>query len=522
MSDITPPVAALPASAGPNGLENLPFRRKMAIYVAVLVGMFIATLDMQIVATALPTIVDDLGRLDLFGWVGAAYLLANAAATPFYGKLGDLFGRKRVLIAAIALFALGSLASGFAWSMESLIAARTLQGLGGGGLMTSAFAIMADLFEPRERARYQGFGAAVFTVSSLIGPVAGGILSETLGWQFIFLVNLPTALALVVVLALVMPARASSERASIDFLGGLLLAGSVVATVFWAETVTTGAGGPMAWLLPFVAAAGFFCFVLVQRRAADPIVPLHLLTDRTIALALVISLISGVSTMGMLNYFALFLQTVTGLSPAMAGLFFVPSAIGSLVATSSSGVIMARTGRYKMLPVGAMVLGMLVMFAFTTVDARTPAWLIGLLMFLFAASIGFHMQALIAAIQSAAPRRDVGAATGSLTLSRTIGASLGLAANGGILTSGLIAAEARLTPETLAALPGALGDMTPAGIAELPVAAGAEVVSAFAGAFDGLFLMGAGLFGVALVAALLMPDRELDEHRAAPAASLEK
>ena len=293
-------------------------RRKMTIYVAALVGMFMATLDMQIVATALPTIAADLGNLELFGWVGASYLLATAAVTPFYGKLSDLFGRKRVFMVAIALFVAGSLACGIAWSMEALIAARVLQGLGGGGLMTLAFGVMADLFEPRERAKYQGFSSAVFTLSGLIGPVAGGLISQAFGWEYIFLVNLPIGVAVIAVLAFAMPNFATGRQPKIDFPGGLLLAGAVTALVFWAEEALGGGyGGVMVYVLPVVIVAALIAFVLVERRASEPMVPLHLLGNSTIALALLISVIAGVASLGMLNYFALFLQTVTGLPPAL-------------------------------------------------------------------------------------------------------------------------------------------------------------------------------------------------------------
>lgn len=495
-------------------------RRKMTIYIAVLVGMFMASLDMQIVATALPTIAADLGKLELFGWVGAAYLLATAAVTPFYGKLGDLFGRKRVFMAAIGLFVVGSLVCGMAWSMESLIGARVLQGLGGGGLMTSAFGILADLFEPRERAKYQGYSSAVFTLSGLIGPVAGGVISQAIGWEYIFLINLPIGIAVIAVLAFAMPNFATGRQPKIDYPGGLLLAGAVTALVFWAEEVLGGGyGGAMVYVLPVVVIAALVAFVLVERRATEPMVPLHLLSNSTIALALTISVISGVSTLGMLNYFALFLQTVTGLPPALAGLLFLPSSVGSLVASIGTGYIVARTGRYKPFPVAAMALGIAVMLGFATVHATTPLWVIGILMFFFSFSIGMQMQTLMVAVQSAAPRKDVGAATGTLTLARMIGASLGLAANGGILTAGLVRGQAGIGAETLAAMPGPMTEMTPSAIATLPAAAAQEVIEVFAGAFHMVFYAGAALFAVGLLCALSLKNVKLESHGKAPADS---
>ena len=491
----------------------------MVIYVALLIGMFMAVLDMQIVATALPTIAADLGNLDLFSWVGAAYLLATAAVMPFYGKLGDLFGRKQVFMTAIVLFVIGSLICGLAWSMESLIAARVLQGLGGGGLMITAFGILADLFEPRERAKYQGYSSGVFTVASILGPVAGGTISQTIGWEYIFLINLPVGIVVIAILMFGMPSIKTGRRPSIDYVGGLLLAGAVTATVFWAEEAMGGGyGGALLYMLPALAISAAIGFVLVERRAVEPILPLRLLTNRTIAISLLISIVAGVATLGMLNYFALFLQTVTGLPPALAGLLFLPSSVGTLVASIGTGYLMSKTGRYKLYPVLSMALGVVVMLAFSTVNAATPLWVIGILMFFFSVSIGLQMQTLMAAVQAAAPRADVGAATGAVGLARMIGASLGLAANGGLLAGGLVRGQAGISEATLAAMPGPMTEMTPTTIAALPAAAAHEVVAVFGTAFGAVYYFAAGLFALGFVLAVLLQDVKLEARAPAPAA----
>jgi EmrB/QacA subfamily drug resistance transporter len=467
-------------------------------------------LDMNIVATALPTIASKLGDLELFGWVGAAYLLTTAAVTPFYGKLGDLFGRKRVFMAAIALFVLGSLACGLAWSMQSLIAARVLQALGGGGLMTSAFAIMADLFEPRERARYQGYSSAVFTLGGIIGPVAGGLISQTIGWQYIFLLNLPVGIAVIAIVALGMPNTAPTRSHKIDYLGGLLLAAAVTLTVFWAEEAAGGGyGGAMIYVLPVIAIATIGAFILVERRATEPVLPLKLFRDSTISLVLTVSVISGVVTLGMLNYFALFLQTVTGLPPAQAGLLFLPSAFGSLLSSIAAGNIIARTGRYKYFPVAAMALGVVVMWCFTLVRPDTPIWVTGITIFFFSVALGLQMQTLMVAVQAAAPREDVGAATGAIALARMVGASLGLALNGGLLTAGLVRGQALLAPEVAAALPAPVAELTPAAIQALPPEVGAVVLTTFNTAFSTIFYVAMALFGVGFVLTMLLKDIRL-------------
>jgi len=488
-------------------------RRRMTIYAAVLAGLFMAVLDMQIIATALPTIAADLGNLELFGWVGAAYLLSTAAVTPFYGKLGDLFGRKRVFIVAILLFSLGSLACALAWSMESLVAARVLQGLGGGGLMTSAFGILADLFEPRERAKYQGYSSAVFTLAGLVGPVAGGLIAQSIGWEFIFLINLPIGALVIAVLVLAMPTIAHTKRPSVDYLGGMLLAGAVTLTVFWAEEVLGGtASGTLGLVLPLLIVLAIAGFIFTERRAAEPMVPLSLFTNHTIGLSLVISVLVGISSLGMLNYFALFLQTVTGLPPALAGLLFLPSSVGSLLASVGAGLLVARTGRYKIFPVISTALGVLVLLGFAQVNMVTPIWAICVLMFFFSVSMGLQMQTLMVAVQNAAPRQDVGAATGTISLARLIGASLGLAANGGLLTAGLIQAQADLPATVAAQLPAPLRDLTPDAIWALPPELSVQVVGLFETAFDRIFYMGAGLFALALCLSLLLRDVRLPAH----------
>ena len=484
--------------------------RKIVIYAAVLAGMFMASLDMQIIATALPTIAESLGNLELFGWVGAGYLLATAAVTPFYGKLGDLFGRKRVFMVAIALFTLGSLVCGIAWSMQSLIAARVLQGLGGGGLMTSAFAIIADLFEPRERAKYQGYSSAVFTLSGLIGPVAGGFIAQALGWEYIFLINLPIGVLVIAVLAFAMPSYSPKRSHSIDYLGGLLLAAAVTGTVFWAEEALGGNySGPLIVALPLLVIGAIAVFVFIERRAVEPILPLGILKNRQIALTLIMSILMGMATLGMLNYFALAMQMITGLPPALAGLLFLPSTVGSLLAAIVSGNITARTGRYKFFPVIGMAIGAITLMGFSFITASTPYWLIGVLMFCFSICMGLQMQTLMVAVQSSAPRADVGAATGALTLSRMIGASLGLAANGGLLQGALQRAQANLAPDVAARLPVPLPDLTPKAVQELPPELGAQMVEAFTGAFGNVLHFGAGLFVVGFVLALLLKDVRL-------------
>ncbi|MBW8638655.1 MFS transporter [Hoeflea sp. WL0058] len=496
-------------------MYDLAPRRKYVIYLAALAGMFMATLDIQIIATALPTMVAELGRLDLFGWVGAAYLLATAAVTPFYGKLGDIFGRKPVFIFAIALFTVGSLACALAWSMEALIAARVLQGLGGGGLVTSAFSTIADLFEPRERARYQGYSTATFTLSSVIGPVAGGVLSQSIGWEFVFLINIPVGAVVIAALFFAMPPVTKASRPKIDYPGGLLLAASVTLGVLWSQKLLApGDPDAMSYILPVLIALSLIGFVMVERVASEPVLPLRILTNRTVALSLAISFLASMSTLGMLNYFALFLQTVTGLNPAMVGLMFLPASMFTLVASIGSGILIARTGRYKPYPIASMVLGLVALVIFTTVDNETPVWGVAALMMMFSFGIGLHMQTLMVAVQNAVPHRDVGVTTGSLSLVRLAGGAFGLAINGGLLTAGLVRGQGLVSEEMASRLGLPLSELTPEMISALPEDAAAEAVTRFSYAFHDVYYFGVALFVVALFLAIMLKDIRLPKHEA--------
>ena len=322
---------------------------RLTLFFFLMTALFMATLDNQIVATALPTIVGEFGQMERFGWIGSAYLLATCAVMPLYGKLGDLFGRKYVMLAAVAVFTLGSIACGLAVSMNTLIAARVLQGLGGGGIMVSIFSITADLFEPRESARYQSYSSLVLMASGAVGPVLGGAMSDMFGWRSIFLVNIPIGLIVLTGLFFFLPYRRPTRLPTIDYAGALLLAGAVTSVVLLGDGAELFGSlfslGSLA-----VIAAGVLCavaWVLVERRAPEPIVPLTLFRSPTFSLMLVISLMSGAVGIGMVNYFALFLQTTTGLTPSVAGLLFILLTGGIVAGSLTAGRLISLSGRYK-------------------------------------------------------------------------------------------------------------------------------------------------------------------------------
>ena len=493
-----------------------PSRATLLVYLGALVAMFMATMDMQIVVTALPTIAGELGNLHLFGWVGSAYLLATAAVSPFYGKLGDMFGRKPVVMFAIALFLVGSAACGFAWSMESLIAARVLQGLGGGGLMVSAFAMIGELFAPRERAKYQGYTSAVFALSSILGPVAGGYLTDFFGWRSVFLINLPIGLVVLGIIFVAMQRKSNIRQHVVDYAGGILLAFATTVLVYWSDHVLDPAGADVwTYVEPVAAALAIIAFIIIERRAVEPIIPLHLFRNSTVSLVTIISLLAGAGTLGQFFYFALYVQTITGLSPAQVGFLFLPASGASLVVSMVAGRIIAATGRYKWLPVAAMAIGIGMMLVFATMNAETSLWAYGGMFVVFGISMGLQMQVLMVAIQAAAPLKDIGAATGLITLARTVGASLGLALNGAVMTWALTQQSAQLPADAIAAVPGGLTALSPHAAAALTPALRDTVLSHYSAGFSTMFVFVAGIYAVAFVLTLFLKDVQIPKKAAA-------
>lgn len=490
-----------------------PDRATLIVYFGALIAMFMATLDMQIVVTALPTITGELGNLHLFGWVGSSYLLSTAAVAPFYGKLGDMYGRKNVVMTAIVLFLIGSAACGLAWSMESLIAARVLQGIGGGGLMVSAFAMIGELFGPRDRAKYQGYSSAVFALSSILGPVAGGYITDFFGWRWVFLVNLPVGLVVLAIIAVAMKSRFTEKKHKVDYLGGVLLAVATTAIVYWGDHVLDPTGVDFLTIaLPVIGIGAALWFVMVERRAEEPIVPLRLFGNHTISIVTIVSLIAGTVTLGMFFYFALYFQTITGLGPAEVGFLFLPASITSMVISMVSGRIIAATGRYKWMPVAAMAVGAALMVAFTFVDAHTPLWLLTIMMSVFGISMGLQFQVLMVAVQAAAPLQDIGAATGLVTQARTIGASLGLAINGAVMTFALTQQQATLPADVASQLPEGLTGLSPHVAAGLPDAAREVVLSHYSAGVNAMFLFVAALYVLAMIFTIMLKDVQIPKR----------
>jgi EmrB/QacA subfamily drug resistance transporter len=476
-------------------------RRILAVVSGLMLVMLLASLDQTIVSTALPTIVGDLGGLEHLSWVVTAYLLAVTSVTPLYGKLGDLFGRKVVLQAALVIFLIGSALCGLAQGMTQLIAFRAIQGLGGGGLMVSAQAAIGDVVPPSERGKYTGFFGAVFGVSSVAGPLIGGFLTTHLSWRAIFYVNLPLGVLALVVLAITLPDASERRRHAIDYAGTLLLAAGLSGLIL----LTSLGGTTYDWASPQIVAMGVVgvaCLValaFVERRAAEPILPPALFANRVFVITSAVALVVGFALFGALTYLPLFQQIVRGLSPTESGLQLLPVMGGLLFSSIVSGQIIARTGRYKVFPIAGTAIAALGMWMLSSLDETTSSATAALHMLVLGLGLGMVMQVLVLAVQNAVPYEMLGVATSGSTLFRSIGGSLGVAVLGAIF-SGKLAKE----------LPGGTpGGLNPSAIGRLPAAQHDVFVTAFTDALNLVFLVAAAVVAVAFVLSWLIPERPL-------------
>jgi EmrB/QacA subfamily drug resistance transporter len=498
------------ASARP--AEEVPRRRVLIVIGALMLTMLLAALDQTIVSTALPTIVGELGGLDHLSWVVTSYLLAITSVTPLYGKLGDLYGRKIVLQGALVLFLIGSALCGQAQGMTELIAFRAIQGLGGGGLMVSAQATVGDVVSPRERGRYMGLFGAVFGVASIAGPLIGGFFTTHASWRWIFYINLPLGLLALVVLAIALPGTSERKQHRVDYLGTILLAVSLASLVL----LTTLGGTTYGWGSSFIVGLGCLsalamgALVAVEHRAAEPILPPELFRNPVFGITSAVGFVVGFALFGALTYLPLFQQVVRGLSPTASGLQLVPLMIGLLAASIGSGQLISRTGRYKRFPILGTAISIVGLLLLSRLEPGTGNFEVGVYMLVLGVGLGFTMQVLVLAVQNAVPYSQLGVATSSATLFRSIGGSLGTAILGAIFANRLAdELAAKLPKGSAGAASLASGQIDPAQLKALPTALHDSYVHSFTDSISTVFLIAAIVVAVAFLLSWWLEERPL-------------
>ena len=510
-SDVTAVETSVDPESPAGGLSG---RRRNMVFIAVLLGMMLAALDQTIVATALPTVVADLGGAGHQSWVVTSYLLASTISTAIVGKLGDLFGRKAVFQASILFFFVGSVLCGMSSTMTMLVASRTLQGIGGGAIMVTAMAVIGEVIPLRERGRYQGALGAVFGVTTVIGPLLGGFFTDNLSWRWAFWINVPVALVVLAVAAVAIPSLGRTGRAVIDYPGilfiGLAATGLTLATS-WGGT-TYPWSSPVIVGLFVASAVALAVFVAVELRAAEPVLPIRLFASPVFSVCCGLSFVVGFAMLGALTFLPTFMQFVDGVSATESGMRTLPMVGGLLLTSMGSGVLVGRTGRYKIFPVlgtAIMAVGFVLLSQMT---AATPVWRQSLDLFVLGTGIGLCMQVLILTVQNTVDFEDLGVATSGVTFFRTIGSSFGAAIFGSLFANFL---GSRIGPAL------ATGGAPPAAAAkpqvlhQLPPEVAAPVINAYAESLGQVFLCAAPVAVIGFLLALTLKEVPLRDRDAA-------
>ena len=501
--------------------DYLSHRQILVVMGGLMAGMFLAALDQSIVAVALPMITSELGGLDKLSWLVTAYLLTATAATPLWGKISDLRGRRPIFQAAIVVFLVGSLICGFAPEIADganlsginvMIAGRAVQGLGAGGLMSLALAVIGDVIPPRERGKYQGLIAAVFGVSSVAGPLLGGWFTDNLGWEWIFFINIPIGLAALIVTSLALKLHHVRRSTSVDYPGAATIVGSVTSLVLylsWAGPEEGWASAIGIWLLVGTVVLGAL-FVLVESKATEPILPLELFKHWTFTSNIIFAMIMGIGMFGGLIFLPIYLQAVKGMNATQSGLAILPLVIGIFTTSIGGGQIMARTGRYKWMPItGAALVGG-ALFAFSNLQVDTPYYVVALIMYAFGMGLGFTMQVVVTAVQNSVDRRNMGVATASVAFFRSMGGAIGTALLGAILNVQLRHHLSQIVGAAQSpGLGGSINTNDVSAIKALPEPIKGWVLEAFTRSMDDVFLVAVPFMAVAFVIALTMREKPL-------------
>lgn len=482
----------------------LSHRQILVILGGLMTGMFLAALDQSIVGTALPRITSDLDGLDKLSWVVTAYLLSSTAATPLWGKISDLYGRRLIFQTAIVTFLVGSLLCGFARNIEELIAFRALQGIGGGGLMALAFATIGDVIPPRERGRYMGYMGAVFGTSSVLGPVLGGWLADGPGWEWIFWLNVPIGIVALVVTSYALKLPHTRREHVIDWFGaGVLVAGvsSLLLYVSWSGP-DHGWGSDLSLALLGGAIALTAIFIAIELRAKEPIIPMELFRGSIFRTTNALSVVMGISMFGAIIFVPLYLQVVMGMSPTKSGLGMLPMVAGIFSTSIPAGNWVTKTGRYRPLPIAstAVVFGALLLLSM--LDAHSAYWQVGVGMYALGAGLGLTMQLLTVIVQNSVDIRHLGIATSTITFFRTLGGAFGAALFGAVLNT-------RLSHHMTSVGSGGGSDINTndtSAIHALPEPLQSKVIEAFASSLHDVFITALPVVAVAFVISLFIKE----------------
>jgi len=500
--------AEIPERVGQN-------QRVRLIFGALLLVLLLASLDQTIVATALPTIVGDLGGVSDLSWVVTAYLLSSTVVGPVYGKLGDQYGRKVVLQSAIVIFLVGSALAGISQDMTELIVFRGIQGLGAGGLIVVTIAVIGDIFPPRERGRYQGYFGGVFGISTVAGPLLGGFFVDNLSWRWIFYVNVPIGLIALAVIATAFQPRTDHVKHTIDYLGAALLAGGLSAIVLYTSLGGTTYSWASPWMLALIVGGVVLlvAFVLAEARAAEPILPLELFHNRVFSVTSAVGFIVGLALFGAVTYLPLYLQDVRGHSPTTSGLLILPLMVGLLITSIGSGQLISRFGRYKPFPVAGTAIMVVGLFLLSRLHVNTSTVITGAYMLVLGLGLGLVIQVLVLAAQNAVDYKYLGVASSGSTLFRQIGGSIGVALFGAIFANQLAGNLLGKLPPG-AHVPAAAAN--PAVVKRLPPAVHDAFVTAVTDALTMVFLVAGGIAVLAFLLTWLLPELPLKTTTQAP------
>jgi EmrB/QacA subfamily drug resistance transporter len=513
--------AAVNGQGAPGGGGHfLSHREVMIVLPGLLMAILLAMLDNLIVSTALPRIVGDLGGVDHLSWVVTAYILASTITTPFYGKLGDMYGRKKFFIAAIVIFLAGSALSGLSQTMAELIAFRAIQGLGAGGLMVGAMATLGDIVAPRERGRYMSYMMVVMMLATIGGPLVGGFITTDFSWRWIFYINLPLGGAALVYLMATLKVPAHKVGHRIDYLGGSLLAVAATALILlatwggteypWASAQIIGLG-----LLTVAATAGF---LFRQTRAAEPILPLHVFKNRNFSVTMALTFLTGLAMFGAMTFLPLYQQTVQGESPTISGLALTPMMIGVTITSIVAGQVTTRTGKYKVFPIIGGAIMALGMFLLTHLDISTTRTTSAIYYVVLGLGMGFLMQMVSLIAQNSVEQKDMGVASSARMFFQQIGGSLGVAAFGAVFARRLTESLTAVTAGSGAHINASGGQLDPATVDSLPAAIRHDVFYAIAHAVQSVFIWALPAAVLIFFLALLIKEVPLRGRVAPPEA----